>query len=270
METTVEVFLDVLILENFIVNFFLLYITSQTIRIKTNIKNYVFGALFGAMYVVVMVYPKLKYLTYFPVKIIVAILIILITYGKRNLIFYLRTTAIFILYSSLLAGVCILIEYNSNVEINNARIIFKSDYKAYIIAIMFIYILIHRLVIYIQDRKDTITLIYNVNIITKHSRMTLKAFLDTGNELREPATNLPVMLVEKDIISDSILKNYDKFYIPYSMVTGIGGQLEGFKPEYVEISLSNKIVKREVIIAFCENRLSISNDYEALLSRGII
>lgn len=270
METTIEIFLDVLILENFVVNFFLLHITSQTIRVKINIKNYVFGALFGAMYVVVMVYPGLKCLTYFPVKLIVAILIILITYGKRNLNFYLRTTAIFILYSSLLAGVCILIEYNSNVEINNARIIFKSDYKAYMIAIMVIYILIHRLVLYIQDRKDTITLIYDVSIITKHSRMSLKAFLDTGNELREPATNLPVMVVEKDIISGSILKNYDIFYIPYSMISGTSGKLVGFKPEYIEISLNNKIIKRDVIIAFSENRLSVSNDYEALLSRGII
>ena len=65
METNIEVFLDVLILENFIVNFFLLYITSQTIRIKTKVKNQMAAALFGAMYVIVMVYPELKYLTYF-------------------------------------------------------------------------------------------------------------------------------------------------------------------------------------------------------------
>lgn len=270
METNIEVFLDVLILENFIVNFFLLYITSQTVRIKTNVKKHIAAALFGAMYVVVIIYPELKYLTYFPVKILVAIIIILINYGKRNLIFYLKTTTTFVLYSSLLAGVCILIEYNSSVEIDSSKTMFNFDYKVLMIALMLTYILIHRLVIYIQDRKDIITLVYNVSVITKNSRMTMKAFLDTGNELREPATNLPVMLVQKNTINDNIFKLYDKFYIPYSMVMGLGGQLEGFKPEYIEICLNNKVVKREVIIAFCENKLSEFNDYEALLSRGII
>ena len=48
----------------------------------------------------------------------------------------------------------------------------------------------------------------------------MRAFLDTGNELREPATNLPVLIVERDIFYDINLSKYDKFYIPYKVING--------------------------------------------------
>ena len=47
--------------------------------------------------------------------------------------------------------------------------------------------------------------------------------------------------------------------------------LIGFKPEYINIHIDNeKIETRDVIIAFCEYKLSKDNDYNGLMSRGIL
>jgi stage II sporulation protein GA (sporulation sigma-E factor processing peptidase) len=126
------------------------------------------------------------------------------------------------------------------------------------------------LVIYIKDRKELSSLIFTVDIVNNHLEKKVLAFLDTGNELREPVTNLPVMIIEKKHFNDFYINKEDAFHIPYQVVNGSVGKMLGFKPEYIKIHYGKEIRQREVIIALCENKLSNLNDYNALLSRGII
>ncbi len=135
---------------------------------------------------------------------------------------------------------------------------------------MIIYMILDRLVMYVRDRKDINSLTYTVDIVLGDSEKQVTAFLDTGNELREPATNLPVMIIEKDYLEDFNLSKVDKLFIPYQVVNGQIGNLVGFKPKCIKIHNGQEITMREVVIAFCENKLSKLSDYHALLSRGII
>ena len=129
---------------------------------------------------------------------------------------------------------------------------------------------LHRIVIFVKDRKEILNFIYDVDIVFGEKKKRIKAFLDTGNELREPVTNLPVMIVEKDILSDINIKSKEVFYIPFKVVNGSGGLLKGFKPADVNICKNNIFEKTELIVAVCDTKLSDLNDYNALLSRGII
>ncbi|KEI17872.1 sigma-E processing peptidase SpoIIGA [Clostridium haemolyticum] len=258
-------YLDIFILENFMVNFFLLYITTQTLRLKQKILYVILASIIGTAYAMFMVYSKFQYFFNIPLKFFIAIIMILIVFRKKNLLFLFKATVVFIIYSMLLAGICIFIEINGT---NNILVGFS--YKYLILAIMFFYIVIHRLVSYIRDRNEINNFIYEIDIVMNDITKKVKAFLDTGNELREPVTNLPVMIVEKSIIPISELNTQNKFIIPYRVVNGFTGKLEGFKPKYIEVHKKNTVEKREVIIALCDNGLSELNDYNALLSRGII
>lgn len=261
-------YLDVFIIENFIVNFFLLYITTQTLRIKENIIYIILASILGTAYAFIMVYTKFLYFFNIPLKIIVAIFMTLIVFRKKDLTLIIKSTLIFIFYSMLLAGICIFLEINIKHSIYNKSGIFS--YKYLILAIMIIYIVIHRLINYIRDRNECNSFIYEVDIVMDDYIQNVKAFLDTGNELREPATNLPVMIVEKECLRDLKMNENEKFIIPYRVVSGFTGELYGFKPKYINIHKKDKIEKREVIIALCNNGLSELNEYNALLSRGII
>ncbi len=263
------IYLDVLLFENLIVNLFLLHVTARTVRIKVKFRYMLFAATIGSMYVMTLLYPKLRVFSTVPFKIVVAMIIILLTFRKINVLFNLKALAIFILYSMLLAGICIFIQFNQGYNIQYSAII-NFSYKKLMVSLMIIYMLIERIIVYIKDRKNLSLLIYSVDIILKDSKKNVKAFLDTGNELREPATNLPVIIVEKSIFYDVNLSSYDIFYIPYKVVNGQGGSLQGFKPECVKISEGKNSVDKEVIVAFCEGHLSDINDYQALLSRGVI
>jgi len=262
------IYLDVFVIENFIVNFFLLYITSQTIKIRTKARYLVISSMLGTLYAVVALYTKSKYLFYIPLKCITAIAMILILFRKKKVLVLFKAVLIFILYSMLLAGLCIFIEINNSMNTN--IIINKFSYKILLSSIMLIYIFIHRIVVYVQDRREIASLIYEVDIVTNSDVRKVRAFLDTGNELREPVTNLPVMIVEKEALNDLEIKSKDKFYIPYKVINGFSGMLEGFKPKYINIHSDNGIEQKEVIVALCNNMISEVRDYNALLSRGIL
>lgn len=263
------VYLDVLIIENLIVNLFLLYITSQTVKLKVKFRYLFISGFLGSMYVLTIVYPIPKFLSSILVKFFVALLMIVLTFRKKDILFNIKSLAIFILYSMMTAGICIFIQlyFSKGLNFDNMT---TFSYKYILCSLMILYIIIHRLVIFIKDRKEIVSFVYDVDIIFGKKKKRVKAFLDTGNELREPLTNLPVMIVEKDVLNDINIKEKDTFYIPFKVVNGSGGYLRGFKPSNVSIYRNSIGEKTELIVAVCDTKLSDLNDYNALLSRGII
>lgn len=262
--------LDVLILENILVNYFLLYITSQTLKIKSNFKKYIIPSTIGGFYVITMIYPGLKVLTILPIKLSVALIMIILLFRKKDILFNLKALLIYILFSMLIAGICFYIEFSNISSIDFDYIKIDFSYKKLMLSIMIAYMFLHRLITFIRDRSEVNSLIFNVDIIYKSLEKNVVAFLDTGNELREPITNLPVMIIESDLCKSFNINEKELLYIPYKVVNGQSGKLLGFKPECIKIHRKNYIEEREVIIAFCSDKLSSLNDYNALLSRGII
>ncbi|WP_333859070.1 sigma-E processing peptidase SpoIIGA [Clostridium sp.] len=263
------VFLDLLILINLIVNFFLLYITGRTLKLRINFKRIFLGAFIGSIYTITLIYPCLSVFSTLYFKLIVAMALVYISFGNKGIITDFKILCIFMLYSMLLAGTCMFIQYNRYSYADSAMII-NFPYQWLFIALMICYITIDRLVIYIKDRRDLASLVYEIDIIFKDGEKKVKAFLDTGNELREPATNLPVVIVEKAIFDSVDLEQFGKFYIPYRVINGSSGKLLGFKPDIIKINFGKEVKYREVIVALCQDKLSQLDDYHALLSRGVI
>lgn len=263
------VYLDVLVIENLVVNMFLLFITSQTLKVKVKLRDITIAGFLGSMYVLTMIYPVPKFLSGIFLKIIVAIIMIFVTFRNSNLLFNIKALGIFILYAMMTAGCCIFIEfyYSKGLTFDNMP---TFSYKYILGTLMVLYMVIARVIVFVRDRKDIVNLIYDVDIIFGEKKKRVKAFLDTGNELREPLTNLPVMIVEKNVLVDINIKEKKMFYIPFKVVNGSSGVLKGFKPSGVNICKNNIFEKAELIVAVCDTKLSDLNDYNALLSRGII
>lgn len=264
------IYLDVLLFQNFLVNTFLLTITLQTLKKRIRLLRLCFSGFIGSLYVIPMLFPKYKYLSTTPFQILMAFLMIFIAINEKNIKFLIKGTIIFIFYSMLLAGMAIYsaLRSNPNLDLSNPVINFTS--KNTYLAIMVIYIVINRIVVYVRDRKKLSNFIYSVEIYTKDVKTTVNAFLDTGNELREPVTNLPVIILEKDIFNKINLEGYSIYHIPYSVVSGYNGKLIGIKPDSIKITMNDVTKVENAIVAFCDKKLSKNNDYNGLLPRGIL
>lgn len=266
-----EVFIDVVIVENFIVNFFLLYITSQTLKLRIRIKELIIPSMIGGIYTITILIEKLSFLNNFFVKIMVAAIFTILAFKRKDIGFIVKSTLIYIGYSMILAAICFFIDISTKKGYMFSYNVIDFSYKKLLIAIIILYLVCHRLAVFLEDRKSLNKYIFKVEIIDREWKKEIRAFLDTGNELREPVTNLPVIIVEKDKINDYRIKEKDIFYIPYKAINGHQGKLIGFKPLGVKIFLEKGNVQfRDAIVCISTEKLSSTGDYEALLSRGII
>ena len=100
-----EVYLDIFIFENFIINIFLLLLTFKIQRIKYNIKLLYLSSLLGALYALVIFY-NVMILTSILAKLVVAIVMIYIAIDNRKIINIIKSTFIFFMIAFMLGGMC--------------------------------------------------------------------------------------------------------------------------------------------------------------------
>ena len=134
--------------------------------------------------------------------------------------------------------------------------------------------------------------IYKDVIIKMNGKqINIKAMIDTGNMLKDPITNLPVIVVEKSIlyellpkdlldnaqkilvgdledVSENVKENYIRKlrFIPFSSLGKQNGMLIGIKPDFVEVvdeEDTNKI--EDVIVGVYDKSFTKDGRYRALM-----
>ena len=263
------VYIDVLLFENFVVNLFLLILTFKLLRFSYKNSIYL-SAVIGAIYTLAL-FLEWPLGTSFLSKVLVAALMIYIAIEKRKINNIFKCIGCFFMLSFTLAGISFsfaLVENKYYIfhkfEINNYSI------KYMLISVMLLYIFIVRSYEYLRQRNIVKSLIYDIEISVNKNIFYIKGFLDTGNELREPVTNLPCIIVEDEYLIDIQIPESEYFNISYSTI-GEFGKIKGFKGEKIRIKSKDEEWRTvEAIICSCENKLSKENDFNALLSIGII
>ncbi len=263
------IYIDILLAENFIINLFLLLISLKILRYRYY-KTIYLAAILGALYTLAL-FIDCKILITLPFKFIVVVLMIMISTKNINLVKLIKSGATFILISFTLCGVTfafsMIDNYNNfleNYAINNYSI------KYLLLSIMLLYIVIVRITDYIKDRSVINNFMFDIEISNKDKSVIIKGLLDTGNGLREPVTNLPCIIIESDYLKEFDIKSDEEFSIPYSTI-GEFGSLKGFKSKEVRIRGEDSDWKSiEVIVCQCNNKLSKNNEFNALLSRGVV
>jgi stage II sporulation protein GA (sporulation sigma-E factor processing peptidase) len=130
-----------------------------------------------------------------------------------------------------------------------------------------------------------------------NKKVELEALLDTGNQLTDPVSRSPVVIVEYDSVCDflpaelrEVLEN--KFepdftaigakiedpqwaarlrLIPYRSLGKSGGLLVGFKPDAVEVVYGGRVVRvHRVVVGIYRQRLSPEAKYNALLHPRLV
>ncbi len=265
-----EIYADVLVLENCIVNFFLLTLTMRCIKHKCKVIALMISSFIGGLYTLVLVIPGLKILSYLPFELIVACIMLRLVYGSTSIFNMIKLLAIFLMISFTLSGICFLLSLKQNsYMLGSSFKIEKYSIKYVILAIMLIYIACDRFIEYIKDKLFTNNFIFEIEFEVKDKKYNFRSFLDTGNELREPITNLPCILVEENLISD-INFNKDTYHILYSSI-GYGGNLKGIRVNNIKIRNKNLPYEEiDAIICPCKEKLNKESEFNALLSRGVV
>lgn len=266
-----NVYLDILLLENFVIDMFILLITSKIMNIKYESFNLFLSSLIGSMYTIVLVFPRLKLFSLFPFQILIAWIMIRIFLKRNSIEMEIKATGIYIIITFLLSGISFWFStYENKFSFNGNYTISNVSMKNLFISIIFIYVICDRTLSYLRERALVNNFVYEVYLYIKGVRYIVKGFLDTGNELREPITNLPCIIVEEKYINYFEESDKNTYYIRYNAI-GYSGKLKGFKVDKVVLKKSDdEEIEISAIICPCSEVLNKENEFNALLSRGVI
>lgn len=236
-----KVYVDLVFLLNFYLDFLLLMITSLTLKRNTSIKRLLIGTIIGSSSIFFLFYNVGSVLLFF-FKILIALFMVIITFQYKDLKYTLNNLGYFYMISVILGGFL----YYLNLEFSYTHIGLIFINKGMSVSAIFL-LLISPFILYIYYKqskkfKTSYSLIYEVEIGFKNKeKIIVKGFLDTGNKLVDPITNKPILLLQKGIVEEKKEKIY---YIPFHSL-GNNNLLKCFKPEYVMIE--NKKYKNYLI-----------------------
>lgn len=283
-----EYYVEYIFAENFFIDFILLYITGNLIRKKIIFKRLFIASFIGAIYVILTFYFGKIFMTYFIVKFSVSLLMLVIAFDITNVISSIRLVLCFYIVTLVMVGIISSLYFFTNNRLT-VNIILLSMFMGFA--------LLKYLFYEIKMKKEKFRLIRTVTVEINNKQKSLKAFIDTGNELADPMTGKPVIVVNieclKDFLEEDLskaivefYKNKDKNYINiflennyklklrvirYNTISDKGELMICVVPDNLTILSNDKnIIKADAIIGIHPQKISQNNDYDALLFKKLL
>ena len=242
-------------------DFLLLLTVNYTLKRNVSWKRIILGSLLGTLTLIFLFIPCSK-LILILFKAVTACLICIITFHYENLKYTIQNMIYFYMTGTILGGFL----YYLNVEFSYKQegLVFFHDG----LSINFIFlIIISPIILYIYLRsnrklKSQYGHYYELLISFKDGqKLTVNAFLDTGNKLLDPITNKAIILVEENFLSKINIGHF--IYVPYNSLNN-HGLLKCIAPKYVEIK---GVKSKQYLIGISEKRFAIDGIHCLLNSK---
>ena len=293
------VYIDVVFIENLVINYIILYATGIISKTKIKQIRILIGSLIGALYSIIYYLINLKIYSSFILKIILSIVIIYVAFNSKNIKILMKQTILFYLVSFVFGGAAISIIYMVNskgITIQNGVLVGNYTLKTVLIGIIIAYITVIVAFKIVKTKFSKKDLLCDVEITLNEKKIHTKAMLDTGNLLKEPITNMPVIVMEHtlfyDIIPKEILNNIDEILggdlsnipeniqkeyisrlkvIPFSSLGKQNGMLMGIKADGLKIKQNDDVKNIDkVIIGIYNKSLTKRGEYRSLLGMSLM
>lgn len=247
-----KVYIDVIFLLNIFFDFLLLLSVSLILRRHTKIYRLILGGLVGGISIIFLFFIISVSLLFF-LKIIIAFLMIITTFGYKDIRYTLKNFSFLYLTSIALGGAL----YFFNIQFsykNNGIIFYHNGFSInFIILLIITPILTYIYVKELKSIKTSYSKYYKVDIYFKtNTCITLNGYMDTGNNLVDPYKKRPIILVNYEKIKKYIT-NKKELLIPYNSINN-NGLLRCIK--VLKIEIDNKEYKN-VLVGLSMNNISI-------------
>ena len=292
------VYVDVVLFENLCMNYIILFGTGYIIKLKIKHWRILVSSSIGAVYAI------LAYMGIFPlyanivVKIILSLCMVYIAFNPKNIKAIIKELALFYLVSFALGGCAFALLY-----IVRPQDIFMKDgvyIGTYPLKIALLGGIVGFIITYVafkvvKTRMNKNELIYEIVLKINEKELTTKVMLDTGNMLKDPISNNPVILIEKKILYDILpkellentknmlggdFKNNDDLeneyrtrlrIIPFTSVGKQNGMMLGIKVDEIKIITDiDEIINTNAIVCVYEKEFSKRGKYFGIMGMDLI
>jgi len=255
-------YVEYVFVENFIIDFILLFITGKLIKRVIIFKRLIIASLVGSLYVILTFYIGREFMAFFIVKFSISVLMIIIAFDSKGILTNIRVIICFYITSLIMVGIISALYYLTYD---------KLTVNAIIMSIFTGYAALHFFFKEIKDRINRHNYKRTVNVSIGNSSKTFRGYIDTGNELTDPMTGKHVMVVNidciKDILGDDLCNKIMEFYdnkcyeslfdennsiilriIKYNTISNSGENMVCIVPDEIEIINNNNSIFIDAII----------------------
>ena len=228
------VYVDVLIVLNTLVNYFILLGVRKITRAYTKRWRIAFGALLSGFSSLLLFIENLGIIMTI-LKMLTAVITIGITFGIKPYKQFLKRLFLLFAITFIFGGfvLAVYIFFDKDIMIYSNGIVYFDVSMTFLVICSVISYLIITIISKITDKKAPKNKEYIVSIQNNGVNVTCTALMDTGNNLCDPFSGYPVIMVDKSIFSQ--LFNEEKIrLIPISTVNG-DSLIRAFRPEKITI-----------------------------------
>lgn len=288
------IYIDIVLIENLIMNYIILFTTAVVLKIKVNHIRLILASLLGAGYSIIAYMGIIKVYSSIILKIILSVLIIYIAFNPQNIKKMCKDLLLFYLVSFVFGGAAFALIYiikPQNILMKNGLFLGTYTLKTVMLGAVVAFCIIIGAFAIIKNKISKKDMFCEIEILINQKKIKTKAMIDTGNMLKEPITNVPVIVVEHILLYScmpkEILNNLKEIMggdfknipcdiqekyisklklIPFSSLGKQNGMLIGIRPEYVKvITDEQEKINKNIIIGIYEKSLTKKGEYQALI-----
>lgn len=276
------VYVEVAILENLIINLFLLSACAKFFKIKQNFAYLFLGATIGVAFALVLPLVKCGKIITLLIKILAGGVVVYFSFFPKSTKKLLRLTFCFIALTFVLGGAIYAVF--DVLKINLKQFVGTSKYSVLPVLLIMLsafvfYKLANKLIKLIYSNIKVAKHLFKVKIKANGKSLSYFAFYDSGNTLKDYRFNLPVCVVSlcvfeklfpNESIANLILKREINgvcgHYITYNTISTKEEKMFAFKPQSVEIYNGKKWIKADVVLGVSLKNISKEGNFEVLLN----
>lgn len=289
------IYVDVVLIENLIMNYIILFATDIILKNKSKFWRLLLASLIGAIYTVISYISNLKIYSSMILKMILSIIIVYVAFNPQNMKRMWKSLLIFYLTSLVFGGAAFALIYIVKPQetfLKNGLFLGTYSLETILVSAIVAFLIIITAFKVVKNKISKKDMFCNIKIKLNGKDIETKAMLDTGNLLKEPITNIPVIVVEHTLlygcIPKQILNNIEDIlggdfskipveikqkymtklkFIPFSSLGKQNGMILGIRPDYVIIKDENNEEKKlkEITIGIYNKSLTKRGEYRALM-----
>lgn len=279
-------------------NSIILYATAIMLKIKPSIIRILISGAIGSLYVMIIYVTQFKIYESIITKIILSVIMVYIAFNPQNIKKLCKQILIFYLTSFIFGGVALYLIYfikPQNVLIKNGLFAGKYVLKVILFGAIVAFVIIKLSIKIIKTKIQPKDMYCKVKLKINGKEIQTTAMIDTGNLVREPITNIPVIIVESslmyDILPREIINNLENIlggnlndipeeirniyipklrWIPYKSLGKENGMLLGIKIDGMEVEKEEIHKVQNVIVGIYDKSLTKRGEYRALVGIDMI
>lgn len=303
LRQVVYIYPDIALAISFLMNALILWGTARISKIKASNIRIAAGAGTGAVYSFAAAFPVLALLHSFWLKIAISVIMFAVAFAPLKVKRFIISMIVFYTVSFSLGGffIGILYFFQSSpfgLYTNSISQLVADYFWPGLLVTVGSYFFCTRLMGRLVQRRLANDLFHvPVKIIFGEADIEVEALIDTGNQLQDPLSQTPVIVVEYNALKKllpreiQIVFEYDanpdlmtvldslaktswsaRFrVIPFTSLGQTNGMLIGFRPDRIEVhNGDNHIRTKNVIVGVYYHELSPEGSYRALLHPDVL